>query len=329
MTKINRREALLRMGGLFGAGLMGASALNAKSLSINGITAPEIPAGSPFTIAHITDVHITDKLNAEKWVSKCFNHLQSQSSKPQFILNTGDVIMDTSKADKASALSQWKIWNRVVKQENSLPIHTCLGNHDIWGIRKSKDPESKDPLYGKKMSLEHLGMDKLYYSFDQGGWHFVMLDGVMADWKKSQWYGELDKEQFEWLKKDLEATPKDRPVLICSHIPILQVCSMASLEPDEKDRYEFTHTAMMGDARELIDLFRKHPNVKLCYSGHIHRQDRVELAGVTYICGGAVCGSKWKKLGSHTSEPGYSTITLHPDGRFDAQYHTFGWKYEG
>lgn len=328
MTNLNRREALVRLGGLFGLGVMAGQAAAADTLLVNGLTVPQVPAGKPFSIAHFTDVHIFGKKGAEKWVSRCLNHLQSQSAKPALILNTGDTIMDSAKTDKAESLNQWKIWNATVKRECSIPIYSALGNHDVWSMKFPEGPDIGDPLYGKKMALDNLGMEKTYYSFDQGGWHFIMLDSIHPTKTDAMWIARLDDEQFEWLKNDLAATPADRPVVVCSHMPIIQVCSMRTMKPNEDNNYEFGPTSMMTDARRIIDLFAKHPNVKLCYSGHVHSLDRIELMGVTYICGGAVCGAKWNELGRYAPQPGYSVATLHPDGKFESNFHSYGWKLD-
>lgn len=81
------------------------------------------------------------------------------------------------------------------------------------------------------------------------------------------------------------------------------------------------------DARRIKDLFVRHPNVRLCLSGHLHLVDRVEYLGVTYLCNGAVSGAWWK--GNHQEcEPGYALIDLHNDGSFEHRYVTYGWKAE-
>jgi hypothetical protein len=79
------------------------------------------------------------------------------------------------------------------------------------------------------------------------------------------------------------------------------------------------------DARRIKDFFLKHPNVKLCLSGHVHLWDRLEYNNVTYVCNGAVCGGWWK--GSYQETPeGYGLVDLYDDGSFNAEYVRFGWK---
>jgi hypothetical protein len=72
---------------------------------------------------------------------------------------------------------------------------------------------------GAALLVEALGMPHRWYSFDEAGWHFVVLDS-MAD------YGALSQEQLDWLRADLAATPRDLPVCVLSHLPIVSVTSL-------------------------------------------------------------------------------------------------------
>ena len=84
---------------------------------------------------------------------------------------------------------------------------------------------------------------------------------------------------------------------------------------------------MHTDWRELKALFGHHPHVKVAVSGHLHLVDRVDYAGVSYLCDGAVSGGWWKQDHAGEGQPGYALIDLYPDGRFDRQYVTYGWQY--
>lgn len=334
MAKITRREALARMGAMVamgGLGLRGAAAQTTGTVTKPAGAAGVTAAKGSFSFAHITDVHIYNVNSSEYWVSECLTKIQEHSAKPQLLLNTGDSIMDSIRKDRETSELYWKIWNTTLQRENSLPLYNVLGNHDMWGIRMEKGhPVYKDPMFGKKLGQERAGMEKLYYSFDHGNWHFVMLDSVspFRTDEGGDWVGKLGDEQFEWLKRDLEATPADRYVVVGSHVPILQVTSMGNIQPTERGTYEIGPKGMMTDARQIIDLFRKHPNVRLCLSGHTHGNDRVTLKGTTYINAGSVCGGKWR-LDQKGDRMGYSIVTLHRDGTFDYAYENYGWKPRG
>ncbi len=329
---MNRREALARIGGIIGAGWLGGHAIaqNSNGLTTatqSALTPPSPSPGQSFSVAHITDVHIYEQKGAQAWFAKCLHDIQSHPSKPIMIINTGDTVMEVLDADRQRAEKLWAIWESVTKQELSLPIRHALGNHDYWAYKLGTDnPYKDDKLYGAGMAMQALGMEKLYDSFQLGNWEFILLDTIHPAVGKEAngWEARLDDEQFEWLKQRLEALPNDRPAAVYSHIPIVQIASMEMMKPNDKNRYAFNPDAMLRDARRVIDLFEKHPNVKLCLSGHIHLRDRVELANVTYICDGAVSGGWWNGP-RRTTEAGYSITTFHPDGTFDHSYHGYGW----
>ena len=66
-------------------------------------------------------------------------------------------------------------------------------------------------------------------------------------------------------------------------------------------------------------------NVKLVLSGHGHILERIELHGISYIQGGAVCGMWWK--GPVFGNPeGFSVVTCRADCTFDLNYQGYGWK---
>jgi predicted phosphodiesterase len=84
---------------------------------------------------------------------------------------------------------------------------------------------------------------------------------------------------------------------------------------------------MHSDSEKIKSLFGRHPHVKVCVSGHTHLVDRVDYNGVSYLCGGAVCGNWWR--GRHKDcDEGYAVIDLCDDGSFDCEYVKYGWKAE-
>ncbi len=172
-------------------------------------------------------------------MAKCLKHVQSQAEKPDLILFGGDCVMDAFEQTRERTQAQWDLWKGILKAENSIPFKTCIGNHDIWGWRKSKSKATgNEPDYGKKYAVEMLGLPGPYYSFDQAGWHFIALDGVQPGVDESKYSTFLDDEQFDWLEKDLGGVPATTPVLIWSHVPIVSAMPMLApaRRPPESSR---------------------------------------------------------------------------------------------
>ncbi len=271
-------------------------------------------------IAHITDVHVSnntdDKYRSARGLEQCLHHLQEQQDPPDIIFNGGDSINDALGASRSKVEEQWDLWHRILQQENRLPVVNCIGNHDVWG-----EGAKNDPLYGKKWAMEAMELDQRYYSFDRSGWHFIVLDSTRS--VNGDWYtARLDEEQFAWLKEELSSTPKDTPVMVLSHIPI--VCAAAYFDGDNEKSgdWEVPGAWMHIDARRIVELFHGHSNVQLCLSGHIHLLDRVDYNDVTYYCNGAVSGNWWNG-NYHQTPPGYAMINLYNDGSFEREYMTY------
>lgn len=175
------------------------------------------------------------------------------------------------------------------------------------------------------MAEEMLHIPKRYRSFDRAGWHFIVLDSIFP--YNDGYVGRLDDEQMEWLKGDLAATKPTTPVMVVSHIPIVAACVYFFGKQFKGGEWHVPGSWMHEDGADLVALFLKHRNVKLCVSGHIHLIDRCDYQGVTYLCNGAVSANWWK--GRHQEcDEGYALIDLYDDGTFDHQYVAYGWKAE-
>ncbi len=268
----------------------------------------------------MTDFHIQSELSAYAGCVQALQHAQEQ--KPDLILVGGDMIMDGLHSSRSRTRAQWQLWNKALREHVSIPVHACLGNHDVWGWDKSgSQTTGQESLWGKRWALEMLGLPRSYYSFDAGGWHFIALDSIQP--VGSDFGAWIDEEQFAWLEADLSQTRKDTPILVLSHVPIVSTTPIFSQE--YKEGYKIAGSAMHQDSRRLKDLFKKHTGVKVCLSGHTHMVDRVDYLGVSYLCGGAICGAWW--MGSQFEfEPGYTMLDLFPDGRFESRYVPWGWK---
>ncbi|MFO0901238.1 MAG: metallophosphoesterase [Pirellulales bacterium] len=283
------------------------------------------PRKRALRLAHLTDVHVQPELAAGRGFAAALHAVQQLDDKPQLILGGGDAVMDSFGADEARTRLQWDLWKKVLAGECSLPSKHCLGNHDVWGWDKKESKcTGEEPLYGKRWALEALGLERPYYSFDQAGWHIVALDSTQSD-GKGGYVARLDEPQYDWLVRDLAAVPRTTPVLLLSHIPLLTVTSFMELKPNEAGDWVVPGGWMHQDFVRLAALFRQHPNVRLCLSGHMHQVDRVDFQGVTYLCSGAVCGDWWKGA-YHDCPAGFAVIDLFDDGTHASEYVNYGWK---
>lgn len=319
---MTRREWIVTAGALTLGGLLGTSPATARMQD-----APK-PAGNrkrSIRIAHLTDIHVQPERAAGLGMETCLKHVQQQTDKPTLILTGGDLIMDSFDHDAARTKLQWELFTKVLKDSCGLPVRHTLGNHDTWGWNKKKSKTTGDePMWGKKWACEQLSMPKPYHSHDQSGWHFIHLDSVSPDGEG--YCGKLDDEQMDWLKADLAKTDAKTPVLVISHIPIVSVAPAINGKEDPKlVDHKIGGGVMHRDAIQLKNLFLKHRNVKVCLSGHLHLNERIDFNGVTYLCNGAVSGAWWRGKNAETAN-GYALIDLFDDGTFENRYVEYEWK---
>ncbi len=310
---LNRRQ-LLKNAGLLS--LFGAAGANLFADSNNK------DRKRVLRFAHLTDVHLEPELNAPAGLASCLHHLQNQEDQPSFIMSGGDSVFDALKQPKDRVEVQWKLWQDIFRRDNSLPIEYCIGNHDCWGFG-----QKEDPLYGKNYAMEKMHLSMPYRSFDKAGWHFVVLDSIQPKQDASWYTCKLDDAQFDWLQKDLAATPSSTTVIIVSHAPIISAAAVVvdNKMKGEPDGYVLGLNSMHTDSARIIEVFDQYPNIKLCVSGHIHLFEQIKYNGITYISNGAVSGNWWKGK-RYQTDNGYAMINLYNDGSFDNEYIPYGWK---
>jgi Icc protein len=289
----------------------GRAALTAVALPLGAAGNRLVAAGSHspkpvLTIGHITDIHIEPANGAPAMFRKCMD--QVLTHKVDFFLNGGDSIMaaDYKNITRDRVTELWACWDDIRTSLKGYDIHSCIGNHDTWWAA----PDQQDEMYGKDYVVKRLGMPHRYYSFDKGGWHFVILDGNNKGVS-------LDEEQMAWLVKDLDGLAANTPVLLMSHYPIIGVTP-------------YWEGGMHSDYKELKALFYKHKDkIRVCLSGHQHLQDSASYNGVQYFCNGAVSGFWWGKGDQKSAAPyyyeetppGYAILKLYADGTLENKYY--------
>lgn len=317
------RRAWLKTFGLIGVGLCSSRPVYAAE-NDNGNSSASADKRA-LRLAQISDIHLQPELGAVDGFTKCLHHIQSQKDAPKLILNTGDCIMDSMARKMPRTQLQWDLWKKILKEECSLPVENAIGNHDCWGLDRTKSGTTgEEALWGKKWAMESLGLNKPYRSFDRDGWHFIALNSVEPF--GNSYKARLGDEQLEWLKNDLASVAKGVPVLVMSHIPILSPCVALLGKETPEHNLNINGAEMHLDGAKIHELFRQQGNVKLCLSGHIHTIDRAEFDGVTYITSGAVSSGWWKKVHLGRFDYGYALVDLFKDGTFNYQYVPYGWK---
>ena len=210
------------------------------------------------------------------------------------------------------------------KKHISIETHYVFGNHDLVGT-KNPAVSRDDPRFGKGLFQKHLDLPRLYYSFENAGWRFIILDDVWPN-PDGTYYAEYKADQLAFLQSELQKE-SSKPTIIACHIPAVSVFpAIAGLTKLDRTNIEIPSSLVSRNTKNLIDTIHgASANVKLVLAGHLHHQERVDTDGICYLNGGAVCGNWWKGANMGCPE-GFNIIDLHPDGTFSLEYRAFGWK---
>jgi len=209
-------------------------------------------AAKNLTFGIVTDVHKDLMPDADQRLEAFID--QAQERAVDFIIQMGDFCFAESKNK-----SFLNIWERFKG-----PKYHILGNHDM-------DKNTKEEV------LDFWGMPKTYYSYDFGGFHFVVLDanflyqdGKFTDYKHANFYVDdtvrtfINDEQIEWFKADLEATKL--PTLVFSHQ------SLWHYQWGVKNRLQL-QKIMEAQSEKII----------CCLNGHNHLDYHHHQNGIDYI----------------------------------------------
>ncbi|MGD2034579.1 MAG: metallophosphoesterase [Bacteroidales bacterium] len=273
-------------------------------------------------IVQVTDMHIFPSEKVKAAISNLLEEIHDLQSKPDFVLNTGDAIMDSLSRSKKETIEQWEAYKNYFLDPLQYKIYCCIGNHDVWGWKLHETALEQDPDYGKNMAMKYLELDQRYYSFNAGDWHIICLDSTFKPEGEFDYIARLDDEQFSWLENDLQNTPENTPVLIVSHIPVLSASVFFDGDNEKNGNWQVPGQWMHIDARRIKDLLFRHPNVKAAVCGHVHLVDAVNYLGLSYFTNGAVSGAWWKGAYQEFS-PAYAIIDLYADGSVDCELREY------
>lgn len=320
----SRRSFLVRT-----ALVTGAMAAGVKRLGAQGTSTP---AGEPaLRVLFVTDAHlmVNDGLRSEQGLIACLKAVGDLRPPPDFILFGGDLTHESPDLDFPAAEQLLERFLTVWKAHTDLPTFFTFGNHDLAGT-KNQAVNREDPRFGKGLFRLRLGLERLSYAFEKGGWRFVVLDDVIPE-PNGSYVGEFAEQELSFLRGELEAN-RQAPTVVCTHIPAVSVLPSLNVSGSVKEAGAQVETPASLVASNARDLHRvvvdSKANVKLVLAGHLHHLEQIEVDGVHYLTGGAVCGNWWKGTQNGCPE-GFTALDLHEDGSLRAEYRAYGWKAAG
>jgi alkaline phosphatase len=283
------RRTFIRNGAL----VLGASA--------NGLSAGAEDPAAGVKFGVVTDLHYADKpavgsrhyRETPEKLAEAAERLSLQ--RLEFMVELGDFVDAADSVEKELGYLR-----RIDRQFAAInpQRHYVLGNHCVHTLTKQE-------------FLAGVERPRSYYSFDQGGWHFIVLDscfrsdGQPYGRKNFQWTdANIPDAELEWLAADLKET-RNRTIVF------------AHQRLDVQNNYGVKNAAAV---RQRLEESGK---VSLVLQGHSHKNDLHDIAGIHY------CTMVAMVEGSGQQHNGYSVVDVNADGtiRIDGfrKQHDYRW----
>ena len=232
-------------------------------LTAAGLTPPALLAADAtprLKIGLLTDLHYADKAAAgSRYYRETPGKLEEAAerfaqSRPDFLVELGDLI------DAADNVAVEQRYLKTINQQFAAICpqrYYVLGNHCVDTLTKAE-------------FLAGVEQQRSYFSFDQQGFHFIVLDscfrsdGVAYGRKNSHWTDAyIPTEERDWLQQDL--ADNRLPVVVFAHQRL-----------DVSNHHGVKNQAKI---RQLLDASG---NVLAVFQGHSHKNDLNFINGIPF-----------------------------------------------
>ena len=183
--------------------------------------------------------------------------------KVDFVIELGDYKDQDTVPNETNTLKYLETIESVFHQFNG-PTYHVLGNHDMDGISKEQ--------FLNRVVNTGIPTSESYYSFNQNGFHFVVLDGnftregIAYDHGNFSWDDAfIPDNQLNWLKDDLKVN--NLPVIVFIH----------QMLDDSKSKAQGVQNA--AQVRQILEQSGK---VVCVFQGHVHEERYSMINNIHY-----------------------------------------------
>lgn len=217
----------------------------------------------------LSDVHYADREPAEgRFYRQSTLKLREgidrlNQEKVDFVIELGDFKDQDVIPNEAQTLKYLETIEHIFQQFDG-PTYHVLGNHDMDSISKQQ--------FLNRVVNTGIPASESYYSFNQNGFHFVVLDGNFTKEGRAYDHGNfswddayIPDSQIDWLKKDLEGSPG--PVIVFIHQLL-------------DDSINKKHS--ISNARQVRQVLEQSGRVLCVFQGHVHEESYNQINQIHY-----------------------------------------------
>ena len=196
---------------------------------------------------------------------------------PCYGVTLGDIVSSSNSSNTTAQMPYMR--DHMSKDKTGIPIYQTMGNHDYLYFNGSAPIEADENSSNYNIKAQRLFEDifgPINHSWNRSDAHIVCMRDML--WNSNDDGGNyslgFSDEQYEWLKQDLSYVPKDKLVILCVHIPIVN--------------------STKKNVQKVIALLAQYQQAHIM-AGHTHyqRNEPTLSSGVYEHVHGAVCGAWW------------------------------------
>ena len=282
-------------------------------------TLTPLPGGKEkkFAIFAIGDPQVSSSSKLSRFTKEAVPGLKAHSTElkakgiPCYGITLGDIISNGDTSNTGAYRDDMRDGFHIDKA--GMPIFQVMGNHDNTYYNSTQPiyADERNSIFELKAQREFESMyGPVNYSFNRGDVHIVGMRDIVytTNTSAAKYKTGFLRSQYEWLKQDLALVPKDKVVVLCVHIQLLN-----------------TSINYVQETLALMDQFKE----AHIFSGHSHIMRNYEHAveGTGHkvfehnTC--ALCGCWWAaKIAGDGTPNGYQV--------FIGEGNTFtDWYYMG
>ena len=214
-----RRRTALSCMAWAGAGVLWTLSGGVPGSTLLGAAQAAQTDSRAFSFVQISDSHIgfskDPNLDPASTLQEAIGKIQTMPARPAFMIHTGD-ISHLSKPGEFDTATQ-------IIGTAGLDVHYVPGEHDVL--------VDNGGSYFERFAKPR---DTKWYSFDQGGVHFIGLVNVID--LHGGGLGFLGDEQLAWLQQDLKSRSSSTPIVVFAHIPLWSLYPAWGWATDDSSR---------------------------------------------------------------------------------------------
>ena len=255
---------------------------------------------SKFALFVLTDLHISTSYRQTRFEREALPSILKHASEvkqsiPCYGVALGDLI-DNSNSKNTSS-ERLNVRALLANNRFGFPLFNTMGNHDNTYYDGSNPVQSDatSSTFNLKAQRDYEDVfGPVNYSFNRGDAHIVVMRNIIysTNTTSNNYEVGFTDAQWEWLKQDLALVPKDKMVVLGTHIKM----------HNESKNHIAEATALLGEYKEAH-----------IFTGHSHIQRNYPTSGSTKKVFehnlGAICGASWFcKMGEDGTPNGYNVF---------------------